>query len=208
MVSVLSAAKRESIVKAAWKLFLEKGYDATSMDDIATLAQVSKPTVYNHFRDKESLFAAVVGDSTDNIEKLVSMITQTLSQTDDLGRSLLELSRQFLTALMRPDMLRLRRMVIANSERFPKVGSLWYEQGFGRVLSALAKSFDRLVGRGLLRAADMTMAANHFAGLLLWIPVNRAMFTGDHRIGREALERHAESATRAFLALYGADRAM
>jgi TetR/AcrR family transcriptional repressor of mexJK operon len=50
---------------------------------------------------------------------------------------------------------------------------------------------------------DPLLAANHFVGLLLWIPVNKAMFTGDHRSSPDELERSAAAAVHAFLAGYG-----
>ena len=46
-----SSRKHRVIVEAATKVFLDKGYDRASMDDVATMAAVSKPTVYNHFDD-------------------------------------------------------------------------------------------------------------------------------------------------------------
>lgn len=52
--------KRQAILEGAVKVFIESGYDISSMDKIAEVAGVSKRTVYNHFQSKESLFQAVV----------------------------------------------------------------------------------------------------------------------------------------------------
>jgi TetR/AcrR family transcriptional regulator, regulator of autoinduction and epiphytic fitness len=54
--------KRQDILEGAVKVFIESGYDVSSMDKIAEVAGVSKRTVYNHFQSKESLFQAVVDD--------------------------------------------------------------------------------------------------------------------------------------------------
>lgn len=54
--------KRQTILVGAVKVFIESGYDVSSMDKIAEVAGVSKRTVYNHFQSKESLFQAVVND--------------------------------------------------------------------------------------------------------------------------------------------------
>lgn len=54
--------KRQTILEGAVKVFIESGYDVSSMDKIAEVAGVSKRTVYNHFQSKESLFQAVVDD--------------------------------------------------------------------------------------------------------------------------------------------------
>lgn len=54
--------KRQAILEGAVKVFIESGYEVSSMDKIAEVAGVSKRTVYNHFQSKESLFQAVVDD--------------------------------------------------------------------------------------------------------------------------------------------------
>lgn len=57
-----TSRKREAILDGAVKVFIEKGYDVSSMDEIADTAGVSKRTVYNHFESKEALFRSVVED--------------------------------------------------------------------------------------------------------------------------------------------------
>jgi AefR-like transcriptional repressor, C-terminal domain len=61
---------------------------------------------------------------------------------------------------------------------FPDVGRSWYEEGLERVLATLSTTFQSLADGKLLHVGDPLLAANHFVGLLLWIPINRAMFTG------------------------------
>ena len=55
-----SARKHEAIVAAATALFLSKGYQATSVGEIAALAKVGKQTVYKHFSDKQRLFSEII----------------------------------------------------------------------------------------------------------------------------------------------------
>jgi TetR/AcrR family transcriptional repressor of mexJK operon len=88
------------------------------------------------------------------------------------------------------------------------VGRSWYEQGFERVLETLATTFQSLADRQLLKTDDPLLAANHFVGLLLWIPVSKAMFTGDHQVSPHKLERYALAAVSAFLTGYGPSRVM
>jgi TetR/AcrR family transcriptional repressor of mexJK operon len=202
-LQIRSARKRRAIVEAATTVFLDKGYDGTTMDDVAALAAVSKATVYNHFADKEKLFAEIVRTTADQVDDLVRLVADTLVDPDDIENDLTELARRLVTELMQPPMLRLRRLVIANADRFPDVGRIWYESGFERVLATLAACFQRLAGHGLLRLDDPLLAANHFVGLLLWIPLNKAMFSGDHRASKADLERYAAAAAGAFLAGYG-----
>lgn len=198
-----SARKHRAIVAAATTAFLDKGYDGTSMDEIAAAAAVSKQTVYKHFADKETLFAEIVLATTGQINQIVQLVTGSLAGTTDLEKDLGELARRLITVLMEPPILRLRRMVISSADRFPELGRTWYEQGFERVLAAMAASFQELAGRELLILDDPQLAADHFVGMLLWIPVNKAMFTGDDHYGTKIdLERYASASVRTFLHAY------
>jgi TetR/AcrR family transcriptional regulator, mexJK operon transcriptional repressor len=198
-----SARKRKLILDAATQAFLSHGYDGTSMDDVAMLAAVSKPTVYKHFADKERLFYEIVLATTDPMSELVGLVDTAFSAARDLERDLSAFARELLRALMQPDVLRLRRLVIANAERFPEMGRAWYEHGFERVLAALASQLERLTEQRALAADDAHMAANHFVGLLLWIPINKVMFTGAFDGQSESeLQYYADEAVRAFLRAY------
>ncbi|MEW9533136.1 TetR/AcrR family transcriptional regulator C-terminal domain-containing protein [Microbispora sp. NPDC049125] len=197
-----SARKRQAITEAATKAFMEQGYAGTSMDDIAKLAAVSKQTVYKHFADKEKLFAEIVLATADRIDGMIDLVTGIPADADTLEENLTRLACQFLNALTQPQVLQLRRLVIANADAFPGLGASWYEQGFERVLATLAATFERLTGHGLLRCDEPLLAANHFSGLLLWIPVNKAMFHGSPQHTEADLDHYAVTGVRAFLAAY------
>jgi TetR/AcrR family transcriptional repressor of mexJK operon len=172
------------------------------MDDIARLAEVSKQTVYKHFADKEKLFAEIVLATTGGVETMVDLVADIPADAASLDENLNRLARRFLGALTEPRVLSLRRLIIANADAFPELGAAWYEQGFERVLDTLAAAFGRLADAGLLRMEDPLLAAHHFAGLLLWIPVNKAMFTGSLQHTETDLDHYAAAAVRAFLAAY------
>ncbi|MCQ4205616.1 TetR/AcrR family transcriptional regulator [Streptomyces longispororuber] len=197
-----SARKHEAILEAATNVFLDKGYAGTSMDDIAKLAAVSKQTVYKHFSDKEKLFADIVLATTDRLDTTIDLLAELPTDDANLEENLTRLARQFLTALTDPRVIQLRRLIIANADFFPDLGTEWYERGFQRGLTTLAATFQRLADQGLLRVDDPLLAANHFSGLLLWIPVNKAMFTGRVQYTEADLDRYAAAGARVFLAAY------
>ncbi|MEE1746141.1 TetR/AcrR family transcriptional regulator [Streptomyces sp. JV184] len=197
-----SARKRQAIMEAATGVFMEKGYSGTSMDDIAKLAAVSKQTVYKHFSDKEKLFSEIVLATTDRLDGMIGLVAGVPSDADTLDENLTRLARQFLTALTQPQVLQLRRLVIANADVFPELGAAWYEQGFERVLATLAATFQRLAEDGLLRIDEPLLAAHHFSGLLMWIPVNQAMFHGGPQHTQADLDHYATAGVRTFLAAY------
>jgi TetR/AcrR family transcriptional repressor of mexJK operon len=197
--------RHREIREAAIGAFLARGYDGTTMEEIAARAGVSKQTVYKHFTDKQHLFADIVLSTTDDMGALIGMIAERLPATTDLAGDLAHLAETFLVALMQPRVLRLRRLVITSADRFPEISSAWYEQGFERVLAALARSFRALADRGLLAVDDSSAAAEHFVGMLFWIPVNRAMFTGeDDYAANHDLIPVARAAAAAFLSAYAA----
>ncbi|RSN02900.1 TetR family transcriptional regulator [Nonomuraea sp. WAC 01424] len=199
-----TARKRRQILDAAHAVFLRNGYVGASMDEVAAIASVSKQTVYKHFSDKEQLFTTIILDTTDQIAGLAKLVTASLEDGHDLDEGLRQLARAFLGALMQPDVLRLRRLIIAEADRFPDLGRTWYQQGFERSLQTLATAFGRLAGHGLRPMDDPQLAADHFVGLLLWIPVNKVMFSGggDHYTEAD-LDRIADAAAEAFLRAYG-----
>jgi len=202
-----SDRRHREIREAAIDAFLASGYEGTTMEEIAARAGVSKQTVYKHFTDKQHLFADIVLSTTDDMGALIGIIAERLPATADLSGDLEHLAETFLVALMQPRVLRLRRLVISSADRFPEISSAWYEQGFERVLKALAGSFRALADRRLLALDDATAAAEHFVGMLFWIPVNKAMFTGDDDYAAtHDLAPVARSAVTAFLDGYGSRR--
>jgi TetR/AcrR family transcriptional repressor of mexJK operon len=202
-IETRSARKHQAIVEAARAVFFKQGYDGTSMEEIAAKASVSKQTVYKHFADKQRLFTEIILATTSEIDRAVALVAGTLVETRALKRDLSHLGRQLIALLMDPQLLQLRRLVIANADRMPELGTTWYQQGFERVLATLATCFVGLARRDLLRADDPLITAHHFVGLLLWIPVNQAMFTGNEQPYTKAeLDRHAVAAVNVFLAAY------
>lgn len=78
--------RREQLLDIGRRLFAEKGFEGTSVEEIAATAQVSKPVVYEHFGGKEGLYAVVVDRE---IRILLDAITASLS-TPQHPRVLLE----------------------------------------------------------------------------------------------------------------------
>jgi TetR/AcrR family transcriptional regulator, mexJK operon transcriptional repressor len=199
-----SARKDREILQAAAAAFVSKGYDGTSMEEIATRAGVSKQTIYKHFTDKEMLFSVVVLATATQVNDVIESVTTLLSETKYMEGGLLQLARRMMAVLMDDQLLKLRRLIIANADRMPQLGRSWYEQGFERMLASAASCFENLTSRGLMRTPDPYLAASHLFGMLLWIPMNEAMFTGNSNPRSKAeLERHADASVEAFLVVYG-----
>jgi TetR/AcrR family transcriptional regulator, mexJK operon transcriptional repressor len=205
--TVRSDQRRQAIIRAATEVFVQSGYLGATTDEVAARASVSKQTLYKHFADKERLFAEVILDTTVHVvEALSGSVARTLDDTDDVPAALRGLAEEWVSGLLEPDVLRLRRLVIAEADRFPEVGRAWFDLGFGPTVSVLADALQRLAGRGLLRnLGDPALAAYQFAGLVMYKPMNQAMFAGTREVPDAAeLSRIADSAVSVFMAAYGA----
>jgi TetR/AcrR family transcriptional regulator, mexJK operon transcriptional repressor len=187
-------------------VFLREGFAGASMDAIAARADVSKPTVYKHFVDKQQLFAQIVGDTIDDFTEPFHNEVVNLADSGSVEEHLRDLARRLLTAVMQPRLLQLRRHVIGEASRFPQLGRTYEQRGPERAISALTTAFERLAEQGALRLDDPPLAAAHFNWLVLAIPLNHAMVSGDDQPpGETARERYVDSAVRVFLAAYRAD---
>jgi TetR/AcrR family transcriptional regulator, mexJK operon transcriptional repressor len=197
--------KREQILDAALEAFLENGYVGASMDQVAATASVSKQTVYKQFADKEHLFRALIVAISDRVEDPFAEIGREVAEVDDVEQAVRRLADAFVSGIMTESVQQMRRLVIAEAARFPDLGEEYWNRGFGRVIPTLADCLARLAERGLLSVKDPLIAANHLAGLLLWIPSNRVMFFGRMDANTaEELAQFTEAGVEAFLAAYKA----
>jgi TetR/AcrR family transcriptional repressor of mexJK operon len=199
-----SARKRQEILAAARAVFTAHGYVGTSMDAVAATAGASKRTVYQYFADKEELFAGVVLDTVDRGYEYFKASIRALAEADDIDIALRDHARLTLTGLMNPELLQMRRLVIAEAERFPSIGREYFERSWVRTLRLLAESFATLTDRGLLATPDPERAAYMFTWLVVSTPTNRVAFMGDSATyPPEELAELADEGTRVFLAAFG-----
>ena len=145
-------AKRISILDAAAEVFCRQGFAGASIDEIAAEACVSRQTVYNHYREKENLFTAVVEDVMDRANAMLFSILSTFPENpdnleDDLTAFAVRLSRN---CICNQDGKFLRRLVQSEGERYPHLFESWRQHGPGKIGTALAALFARLAHKGLL----------------------------------------------------------
>jgi TetR/AcrR family transcriptional regulator, mexJK operon transcriptional repressor len=200
-----SAQKRLAILGAAREVFLAHGYVAASMDDVATLARVSKMTVYHQFTNKEKLFIAVMTEAIAQAEEGTHSLVESLATSVDLEPDLIAFARRHVIEVIQPHLLRMRRVIIAEAERFPELARTWHRAGPERGHATLARQIEALDERGLLHAPDPLLAAQHLNYLILSVPLNEAMFGAhDTSPSRRQLHHYADEGVRVFLAAYRA----
>ncbi|MGH9398541.1 MAG: TetR/AcrR family transcriptional regulator [Terriglobia bacterium] len=199
-----SEKKRRAILEAAMSVFLKSGYLGASMDEIASIARVSKQTVYKQFSSKEALFVGIVTSMTGTAGDAVHNNVPELAENDELSEYLQMYAFRQLTVVLTPPILQLRRLVIGEVSRFPELARVLYERGPQRAMVIFATILEQLAARGLLKIDDPKTAASHFNWLVMSEPLNRAMLLGDEAIPKPAaLRRHVAESVRVFLAAYG-----
>jgi len=198
---------RAAVVDAARTLFLRQGYSGTTMEEIAALAGITKRTMYNNYADKAALFTQIVGDFMAFAEAFAQGLPQEFA--DDVTAATLavtldDLARRMAIAILRPEVIALRRLLIRESGAFPNLGAEYFERAPRQVIEALAKEFASLDKAGVLHLSDARRAAAQFAYLVVGEPLDRAMLLGAIPPEDEVIAC-ARDGVRTFLARY-ADR--
>jgi TetR/AcrR family transcriptional repressor of mexJK operon len=198
-----SAQKRQKILDAGRLLFLSTGYQGTSMDQVAAAAAVSKQTVYKHFGEKRELLFAIVTDALDSAAGSVREKIARLPDSADIEADLTALAGDYLHAVLQESVVQLRRLVIGEANRLPELARLYYEHAPLRTLTALGDAFASLHDRGVLDVPEPSLAAEHFAFLIVGRPIDRALFDGAPAVlGDVDVDSYARAGVDVFLAAY------
>lgn len=198
-----SAVKRQSILRAGQQLFLTHGYQGTSMDQVAATASVSKQTVYKHFGEKRELLFAIVTDALDSAAGAMRERIAALTDSADLEADLVGLAGEYLRTVIQEPVVQLRRLVIGEANRLPELARLYYEHAPLRTLAALAEAFALLHERGALNVPQPSLAAEHFAFLIVGRPIDQALFDGAPAVLADVdVDAYARAGVRVFLAAY------
>lgn len=165
-----SEQTRERLRAAAHRLFLRQGYLATSIDAILAEAGISsKETLYRHYANKEALFADVLSHLTIEQPGFSERLTALPAPRDlpSLHQALTSLAREILSMLNQPGYLPLVRMVIAESARFPQLGSLFFSTVTERGLSLIMGLLHAARERHLIADVDLEAVAHTLLGGLV-----------------------------------------
>lgn len=155
--------KRTLILKMAEKMFMNQAYSAVSMDALAEAVPVSKRTLYNHFKDKQSLFTAVMQG---RCSLLFQRFQQTLQENQTPKKTLTDIGEQFLGIVMEPDAVNMYRTAITETAKFPDLGLLFYESGPKRTQAILSDYLKKLHDKGELKVPNPELAAGIFLNML------------------------------------------
>src|SRR5215475_6885402 len=129
----LAGDVKTRILDAAQRIFLKRGYQSASLDEIAEAAPASKPTIYAHFEGKEALFEAVVSRVLDGLTNFDGFEPKGRTVQDKLASLGIEVVERFLD-----ETIGVTRVTIAEADRFPALSRHVHEHGRDRAAAAVS----------------------------------------------------------------------
>lgn len=158
-------AKREEILEAATKIFYEKGYQSTTMNDMANEIGLSKSAIYHYFKSKEDLLVEIydkaITDAVNELSKTVKSDKCTIDKLQEITANQIE------------------RIII---EKQPMMKTFFQEEGqlpekFFKSIKKRKREFNRLVedifikgvSEGVFKKGDPELFVNAFLGMCLWV---------------------------------------
>lgn len=153
------AQRLAAILAAAEEVFLEKGYERASLDDVARQANASKATIYAHYGNKVGLFRAI-------LENRVGQIRASLNAGEAVHKPardvLTEFGRNFLHTLLSPAPLKFYRLMVSEGSNFPDLAKVWFAEGPSTSIAMLAAFLKHRTGHGELDVAAPETVAELF----------------------------------------------
>ncbi len=158
----LTEKKREQIIQAAIVEFREQGFKGCSMDKIASRAQVSKRTVYNHFSSKEILFFSILEHLT-SLENEV--FTRGYNPSIQVEKQLLEIARVEVDLLQSKEIQQLSRILLGELVRNEEMASIFDKQR-PSCQANFTLWLEKAIADNTLKIDDVLFAVEQFFGLL------------------------------------------
>lgn len=197
----LTDRKREAIVQAAVAEFRAHGFEATSMDRVAATAEVSKRTLYNHFANKEDLFAEILRRLWERSAAHVALEYRT---DQPLREQLLALMQQKLEILANDDFLDLARVAVGATIHSPERARDMVKR-LGEKESGLVAWIRSAQKHGRLKAGDAPLAAYQLESLVKGAAFWPQVAMGQPKLGSKDQKKVAAVAVDLFLSHYTAD---
>jgi AcrR family transcriptional regulator len=146
------ATRQAQILGAAFQEFAANGYTGARLDDVARRAKIAKGTIFLHFRDKKALFRAVLRNS---IQRLPASSTAFPAEPSLQCQTVLRrLLAQLYSAIVGNRKARLLlRLLIAESEKFPELAEIYYQEIIAPGASAIQSAIQAGVESGEFRSA-------------------------------------------------------
>jgi len=196
-----AVSARQRILRAAFPLFMRRGFAASSTLDIATAAKVSKRELYALFRTKEALLGACITARAEQMRRPVRSVV--IEDREGLTQTLIAFGKTVLYEVSAPEVIGVYRLAVAESTHAPKVARLLDQAGRQSNRAALAALLRQAQALNLIAHRDPQELAGRFAALLWEDLLVRLLLRVAKRPTPAEAERRARNAAEEFLRLYG-----
>ena len=146
-------ARPGELQAAALALFVEKGFAATRLDDVAARAGVSKGTLYLYFDSKVALFQSVIEEG---VAPILDAVDHMIATHEGSSEALI---RQLVTSLwshvVGTPLEGLTKLVVSEARNFPEIAQFYYDKVIHRSRLQLLKVVERAISRGEFRPLDV-----------------------------------------------------
>ncbi|AOE63342.1 TetR/AcrR family transcriptional regulator [Pseudomonas corrugata] len=190
----------QTIADAACELFVELGFQATTMDKVAKRAKISKLSIYRHFENKEALFSAAIAAHCQQFAPQALFEGVGGSAEDQL----MAVGSTLLRTLLSPDVRSVEAMIMADKTNQKSLSKRQYEAGPAYVIAQIEALLRQLHAKAVLNVPDPLQSARLFAALfkgsdLLII----ARFDEAKAEDDDEIESYCRSAVAMFIAAHG-----
>ena len=186
------------ILRVAEKLFLKKGYNATTIREIAAASKVSNATIVKYFGGKPELFVCMVAEAT---QRLIGATA--IDFTDLPEQGLKAWGTAALRLLFEPRMVMAAQHLYSDVSMLPKLAQAYYMAGPASLATDLSLQLKRWAEMGQLPDQDFLIAAEWFMHLLGGGVYQRVLIGLRSAPTESEIEAAAHEATRIFLAAFG-----
>ena len=188
--------RHQELLERALDLFLENGFELTTLDAIAADMRMTKRTIYGLYEGKERLFKAAVKQAI--TETVVTLESYEALETDDLKATLEAVAKLRIDMFVSPKGMRLQRVITAESFRFPELLLEAYEEGTGPTIEFLKNVFKKHTTAGTLQVDRPETAASIFLSMAVGTPA-RAILSGGALKYNLSLDDHVSYCVDLFL---------
>jgi TetR/AcrR family transcriptional repressor of mexJK operon len=185
----------EELLSVALDIFLERGFELTTMEEIAIQVGMSKRTVYARYEDKGALFKAAVRRAIEGYTVPRSALEAVAS--DDLEGTLAAIARLRIAKLATPVAIKLQRILSSQAYRYPELFHAAFDEGTGPTVAFLIELFLRHSKRGGIRLADPRRAATAFLSLVVGGPAR--LIVSGNKLEPAEIDMHIRFALDVFL---------
>src|SRR6478736_4786761 len=156
------AQRPGEILDAALALFVEKGFAATRLDDVAERAGLSKAAIYLYFEDKTALFQGVVRQTI--AANLLTVEALTRAHHGPVGELIPRILDFMASRVEDTPMASIAKLVIAESRAFPEIGRFYLKEVIGRGIPIFEGLIARGVASGEFRPVDPMLTVRSLIG--------------------------------------------